>query len=814
MTGAQSSKCEICDRLKPKTPCALCVSLNRKPVRTEWHYEIPQLLHDEVTALLGGPHRNAKQRWKLIQAEYDQSEEVSWARLSDGSDPVLEAPASDLEIQRIASNIEQGLKISSKDRVLLHRGFLMHDGLHFSFQEDRINLNGRRLPHEVPTVSILRILSSTTSRMGWDLSQLMIVLGCTSHSSVGHEPLRPPLEDGGRAARLRHRRFMRRARQPNHAAVQNVLTWVGWMAEEHIPPPQNYIIHPLAAWARDIKQRLSTRTEFHTHITEAFLNHPDGLGQLNVYPWIDRWNAYRGTNQQAAPYKWPLKVIGGKLKLRVRTKRGTTLHTNVPDDPKTWALLLSMSLSPLTSHIGETLYSIQRNWTSPVEVEPRISAPLQRSIQLLNDIMEGAKGRVFVHDKYILVVGRLGHFYEVLVGNGAHGSPFIIRLVDSLKPRRTTAICIHSGTFHSHVPLGDTLATVVLTLLDDISASKEIDSLLSQIAHHSPLGFPGLLDKEHLALLDSQSVEQIQVILQGNRLGMEAPYWMEAFRDQMQQRVRPNNRGVRANAYFQYMERRNRRHMHYDLDYVPVDGHIGGATTLVSHALAAKRPVPIEAMAKMWKESLLEVEEQDSERPNQVRGFVMEEFNRRFDLGAYVQPYRRNDWMFIRNQGQGEHDAAIGDIRNGERRYCEVFPRVWEAMLLQPIGSTLRIAAEDGAEISFQHCMLRVTLRVGAERRLARQFAREAGYIEDGRDGTAIVFRRRDHPRQWARRNLSEHLTRIQERFGFRGAPPWWWHFLEAEQAPDELPEFRWELGVDLRDDNGNQRGMAGDYQP
>jgi hypothetical protein len=387
----------------------------------------------------------------------------------------------------------------------------------------------------------------------------------------------------------------------------------------------------------------------------------------------------------------------------------------------------------------------------------------------------------------------------------------MIRLVDSLKPRRTTSICIHSGTFHSHVPLGDTLATVVLTLLDDVGASKEVDSLLNQIAHHSPLGFPGLLDKNHLALLDSQSVEQIQAILKRGRLAMVAPYWMEAFRDQIL-RGRPNARGRRENAYFQYMERRNRRHMNYDFDYVPVDGHIGEATILVSHALAAKRPVPIDAMAKLWQDSLSDIDPQEPDRPR--RGGVNELVNRRFDLADYIQPHQRNDWMFIRNQGQAEQDAPIGDIRNGERRFCEVFPRVWEAMLLQPIGSTLKIATSDGGDLSFQHCMFRVTLRAGAERRLARQFAREAGYVENGREGAALLFRRRDHPRQWARRNLSEHLTRIQERFGFRGAPPWWWHFMEAQQAPDEVPVFRWELEADLRDDNGNQRPMGGDYQP
>ena len=120
MAGAE---CEVCGRLKPQTPCALCVSLNRKPLRDEWDYEIHQLLPDEVAAFLGGPHHSAKQRWNLIQSKYDQSEEVTWAKMAEDADPVIEAPTTDVEVHRIASDIEQGVKISAEDRVLLHRGF-------------------------------------------------------------------------------------------------------------------------------------------------------------------------------------------------------------------------------------------------------------------------------------------------------------------------------------------------------------------------------------------------------------------------------------------------------------------------------------------------------------------------------------------------------------------------------------------------------------------------------------------------------------------------------------------------------------------
>ena len=35
---------------------------------------------------------------------------------------------------------------------------------------------------------------------------------------------------------------------------------------------------------------------------------------------------------------------------------------------------------------------------------------------------------------------------------------------------------------------------------------------------------------------------------------------------------------------------------------------------------------------------------------------------------------------------------------------------------------------------------------------------------------------------------------------------------MDAQQAPDEVPDFRWELGVDLRDDP--RPPMGGDFQP
>jgi hypothetical protein len=164
------------------------------------------------------------------------------------------------------------------------------------------------------------------------------------------------------------------------------------------------------------------------------------------------------------------------------------------------------------------------------------------------------------------------------------------------------------------------------------------------------------------------------------------------------------------------------------------------------------------------------------------------------------QQYGRN-WMFLRNQGMAAHNEAIGDLRNGERRWCELMPRVWQAMQLQPIGSTIRVGEQVMQEISFEHCNLRVTMRSRLEIRSIISLAELLGYVEDGVYNGQTVLVRRDHPRPNARRSMTRLIERLQQRLGARGAPPWWWHYQDAQEAPQEVTEFAWELEEDLRDD-------------
>ena len=104
-------------------------------------------------------------------------------------------------------------------------------------------------------------------------------------------------------------------------------------------------------------------------------------------------------------------------------------------------------------------------------------------------------------------------------------------------------------------------------------------------------------------------------------------------------------------------------------------------------------------------------------------------------------------------------------------------------------------------EISFEHCNLRVTMRSRLEIRSIISLAELLGYVEDGAYNGQTVLVRRDHPRPNARRSMTRLIERLQQRLGARGAPPWWWHYQDAQEAPQEVTEFAWELEEDLRDD-------------
>ena len=780
--------CSVCERQSSVSPCRLCSSLIVSKKGQKWTHQIDFSLHDQAQQLLGGPNKTAQQRWRNLQRNSNHLKDVQWAKLADETlDPVLTAPCSDDELNEIIQRVSDGIRLETLQRLYLHGGFVLHDGVRISFIGGRLLVNGRTMPAEVPMVSLLNVLSSKSARTGWDLTKLFVAFGSLNINNIENfNPQRIP-------PRVLHRRRFRAPIQKPSASV--VFTWIEWMAEEHLTPPENYSLNPVGVWARDIRLRLgaSERMKFDQNIVEAFKHHPKGLDELNEYPWMNRWYGYLATSQFNSNRPWPFSIVEKRFKFMVRSKNDSARRTAIPDEPGIWALLLSSAFSPITSNAGELLYALQYNWTSQNTENQEIAKPLRRSIQFLREVIDGNADRVFIHDEHLLVIGRLGHFYEVRVGRGAHGAPFIIESIDSLESRQTHPICIHDGTFHSTVPLGDTIVSVLLALLDDINTSAEIDSLLQHVSHYSPLGFPPKITEKHLRFFNSKALQNLKDVIAKNlRHDITGIEWLPE--------PPVHERSIENQAH-QNMRHLFRRNLAYNRRRWQIEANASVQTyrtqLLIEHALAADTVLPHPQFIEFWHNSFAEITEEHREQ----------------GLHRFIHHYQgRDEGVHLRNFRRDGNALPIGDIRNGERRYCEVFPRIWDALMRHPIGATFQMGVLDHGALTFENCHLAVTIRDAQERRMIRRFSAVLGFVEQGRNGGSIIFVRRDHPRPQARRHLTALLNTAQQTLGARGAPPWWWHYQAVCETPRELPEFRWELEQDLRDQN--DRNGPDEYAP
>ena len=369
-----STICEICDHQSSESPCRLCASITVNKTRKKWSHKVHDSAHQQSRTLIGGSHQTAQQRWRNLKRNTSELKDVEWAKLADQTlDPVLSSPCSDEELATIIQRITDGVRLTTLQRLHLVSGFLLQDGVQISFIGKDLLVNGRTMPAAVPIVSLLNVLASKSARTGWDLTKLFVAFGSLNPKNI------PVFEPGRLPRRLRRRNIRPSLQKPGASAL---LTWIQWMAEEHLTPPENYSLNPIGVWAHDVRGRLGrvSRHKFEQFLVDAFKNHPQGLQQLNGFPWLERWYSYLATNQHDSVLEWPFVIVGDKFKILVRTKNNASRKTAVPDDPGIWAFFLSSAMSPLTSDAGELLYALQCNWTSQTVTGDEISAPLRLSL--------------------------------------------------------------------------------------------------------------------------------------------------------------------------------------------------------------------------------------------------------------------------------------------------------------------------------------------------------------------------------------------------------------------------------------------------
>ena len=788
--------CNACNNIIDSgTLCSLCQSIVGNTLGVDWNVVLSMREHEEGIELIGGRDiTSSRQRWTKLRDNVVGTPDVTWARLRDYEDPIHSLPCSVEQLQEIIHLMKEGHRLQHEERRLLQIGFALNDGKLLSFLQDTAILDGRKLPAPVPVILLLTLIADEKKRKGWNISKLVSAMGSLVHeaNNVREQEHYGRVYNDWRRHRMMQRMQRRGAREGrvkrNDCKKRPLLAMLNWLqieSEDRLSIEESNGNHPLSAWARDVRLRIHTahQTTFNNEVIEGFANHPRGCLDLITSPWVSRWLNHRPTNRPFALKDWPLKLARNKWQFRVRTKAGNSRLTTIPNDPIIWAYLISAVFSPLESQIGLNLLAIQSNWAASHDETIEISAPVRRSIDFLYQIIGANPNKIFVQSNRILVIGRLGHFYEVRVGKGAHGSPFIIGAVKSLGPHVAQPLCIHHGTFHAEVPLGDTIASVVLSLLDDVTLAARVDSIKLEIVTSPPFGFSTKITAEERAFIDAAALEQLRDSINNPRHPI---MWYD------HENEHPTPQGRRA---LQHLLDRN-IDVGFEVNWYGGENvHRMQQKTKIrnkKHVNATLREInqgnapPIEDFVKDWRQDV---------------SIMLPEEGVDNELEYVANPPHGQLWMYLRNHRQPGNHGIIGDIRNGERRWCELMPRVWQAMQLQPLGSTLRVGEQNMQEMSFEHCNLRVTMRNRVEGRAIVRLAELLGYVEDGVYNGQMVLVRRDHPRPNARRSMTRIIEALQQRFGARGAPPWWWHYAEAQEAPQEIPEFAWELEEDLRDE-------------
>ena len=765
--------------------CEWCASmLDYRPVEG-WHSPLKDEEHEESIALFGGPHLSSRQRWARLSKRLGNSMYANWARLEDDSDPVESLPCSPELFDQLVQQSLEGRDLNPEQRRWLNEGIRLSNGLCLRYMGHEWYLNEVGLGAHLHLNMVLDLLGRESSRRGWNVAKLLTGL------SALH--VKPPQEVGDDAPNFFFRGRYHRLIDPHHRPIGLMLTWLALdiRVQRSAGTVPNAAMSGLA-WAYDFKVSTTDAARKippQRLIEEAFSNRPAGLFEGRSEPWMSLWDGAVSTMEEVDNLDYPLVTGSHRLRMRVRTNHNRTRLVLVPNQPELLAILLYWAFSPLMSRPGKLLLGLQHNWSRPYFKRGEIPPEVARSLQFCHGILEGISGaRVAVEHDRVLIIGQLGHVYEVSVGDGQHGAPYRIRHMRHFQRGSGQELCIHSGRQGSKVPIGDTLGSVLLSLYNDITAARHIDSLAAVVCQSPPFGFPERPDDRWRSMLDDSALEQLSNLArrQGAFMRHQAPehHWYAGQR--AYPLVEEAGAELGQGRFRQFLDRMGQRSHHQ---------HATGWLERFQAALEVGEAFPYDMVMDEWRTKVTSYEGRVAHRRRQ-------RWERGLPRGHQVNLRRA---MRLSHRHNGDRHQ-IGDGRDGERRWCEAFARVWGLLLHQPIGSWVDVPRMNDDALSFQHGELQLSIRSSLERRFTIQMLRWCGYVKDSDREKFARYRRRDHPQANARMRVCEALGKLQRQQDVRGAPPRWWNYVEPFAAPAEMGDLRWPFHEDLRDTPQRER--------
>ena len=755
--------CAICTVTceEPQRHCRLCAGILMAHGEHRWLDLVPEPFVADARKILGG-RPTSRARWGALKDEARVLDAGRWARLEDErDDPIAEWHAGQAAFEAAAAAVRAKEGASRDDLRVLAQGVTLSSGHLMQFSDEGMLIDGRGpFPH-APWKDLLELMASPRRR-GWDLLGLALAASAVS-GPVLRVPRRPLGFGGHHEVTDRH-------------PARPLMRWLGILRrlDEPLDPVTNMWVGDLEQTPPFHWQGRGARGPQREVLDEMIRNRPHQIAVGRNEPWVTAWNTAEEVVHRPLPQA--LSSSEGRLSLRVaRFRRGGDVVTvKVPRDPRLWAWLLGWVLQPPWAEERARLHALIVAWNggSSNDVDPALA----RSIVLFHNVMRQAGERVHIEGERVLIRGRFGHGYEVQIGRGAHGAPFVVRGVDGKGRPTDPPLCITEDRTGPTRPVGDVLATVVLSLLDDVATAETIEPLHRFMHRISPAFESDTAQVGDLGLGEALPWYRPEVALQHRTF---EPFWYAggALRNgNVLSQEKYIEAWIAATAEHGHRPRRpRRRHLHRFWHQV--------------------RDPPYQAQGEEG-----ELQRMLRERMNQMgEGRNFEGAFREFLHLQGMDPNPMEGFAALRGRVH-IHDGERRlhqrpDIREAPLRFSDLYARVWTVLGRSALGREVRLRRATPYDVELPTGM-RFTVRDHREHQFLRRLLRLSGW-ERG-DGPLHFVRRRPWHRGAAAR-LARELNRMQEHMDGQANVPWWWNYPREEFIDEDILND-WRLREDLTD--------------
>ena len=776
--------CQICNirSLEPNVDkCELCDSLLKRSKSKEWKFEIEEHERDYLIHLMAGA-KQSPTKWRRI-SQLLEVEELDWFRLQPSQDPIKTLPCSEKEFQEIIELRFSNGPLTDEQESYLRRGIQLHDNSVLSLIGQDCFLDHFKLHPSTPIRMMFEIMTKPKVRLGWNMKQFFLAASALTQNA--HR-----LNDGDRR---NYTFFERRRGQFETAAQEAFNAMLRWLGSIIICSRERQELNSgIQAWSYDVNAYLheNRQRNFIEHYQNAIKNIPEGLYTLFPEPWLHAWNEDTNLSHDDHRQVNCMRFTPEGVKIRCRRKDGASFWVNVLTSPLHLAFVLSAGFYPIQHKVRRLFSTIQACWSHDGGVQNLSSTPFGVAIQFLQGCINVAGENAMIYRNAILIKGVFGHYYELKAGMGAHGAPYILRPLkrDGTTMKYQSSLCVHNGRSQKKLPIGDTFGSVVMGITNDAITSEQIESLNEYLLFNSPL----LMRSQHRTqFLQSIQTPLLERFRQRNSRSSSSRWFTDdgATPQDEPEQIRldegwpqPVRRRGALNRYLHRFREMRGHPFHTDEDSIE-------RTTLEDFThrevvLAWKRLVD-QSLRQSLGESIEHMFDEDMR--HRLHHLVRQDPP--FNIERRFRHNQRNNRLH-----------GCGDIRDGERRWCEVFARVWECMSEQPLNSTIQMFGVDTQVIGFEHYKLKVTLRTKDELTFVQKMATLLGYELLVERGDFCTMIRRHQAKMDARIEIARMLNTLQERQGVKGAPPRWWNYTEPRLVNEEVSSSKWQLHEDLRD--------------